>query len=1115
MHLTFKKFQLPVLIASLFMAQWSLSAQEGTLLKTDIGSGELGSSASYDDGSKAYQLSASGGNIWGNEDNFHFVNSAITGDVEITVKLSSLQAATEDGKAGIMFRQSLDEDSIHAFLKVSAGQMVALERRHQTGDGTTRSGKGNVSAPVWLRLVKMGTYISAYYSEDGDKWEFLAEDTINFTNTVYVGLAVSSDAQGQSVDATFEDLSVLDLDNAHVSETYVSSDIGKVGVNGNAAFDSNSDSYIVEASGGDIGHTQDAFHFVYREIYGDFEGVVKLDTMIAQEDWAKAGLMIRGDEQPDSKYVSLFLTKNVGVVYQSRSAVGGGSDWSKTDGIVDPIWIKLVRAGNSYSASYSLNGSDWVLQDSVTMDMPDRVLFGMALTSHAEGSLAYAEFSNLSDSTIVANNINNSLLGGIGEGSGHNNNNINDGGGDSGSSDPEAAFTSGVANRGSSLTVNVDASSSVENGSEITEYSWDWGDGSAVSNGAQASHTYESAGVYLVALTVKDASGTTNRVTHPVQVTTGSIPSTEIEIVEKGYRHVRLRWSDNQQWDSPFLIQRSTVPAFVDPTNLVNNQQEDNTASGTFRWLGINATQYVDIDGMEEGFTYYYRVAACTNLSDHYQKGATPQFSSWQYGEVTLGTLEAAKKRTFNVVDFGAVANDGNNDYPAAHAAFKAAESAGGGIIFFPAGNWDLWPTDSDVKLVNGQLTVENGKKATNKLFFVGSDNITFLGEKSGGNPTSFLKFYLWHKQPATNYLEVLSGGPGSSVKDIKRYFIFLMNNAKDFTIKDLDIDMGATPVNTGKAWYSLDEKRYQWDISHKLLASFDTLKFKNVVVDNIRAKNCRGEVIYNGGGSEKLLIKDSVFSRTNSSTLSGTFDLELVNTTIRDSANSSVESNCLNDAVSFDTGEIYPMNHIARGCTFIGLDQSDQGFMKDLPGKKNFGGWLCFNEEGTYQSVTDSSFSDTLAVAFGPWYEYRNGFRFNVTFNEIPQNMSGQLVYTWTSGQHLYTLEGGMSNILWLGDTVNVTKDWPNHQLFFYSQPGPQAANSESPWTWEALHFKNVNGGNHKVNRIWVDTGGADSREDAIFKDWTYDPGITFDAGMFQFLSAGHVDPEYVNFLE
>ena len=60
MHLAFKKFQLLVLIASLFLAPWSLSAQEETLLKTDIGNAELGSSATYDKGSKTWFLGSTG-----------------------------------------------------------------------------------------------------------------------------------------------------------------------------------------------------------------------------------------------------------------------------------------------------------------------------------------------------------------------------------------------------------------------------------------------------------------------------------------------------------------------------------------------------------------------------------------------------------------------------------------------------------------------------------------------------------------------------------------------------------------------------------------------------------------------------------------------------------------------------------------------------------------------------------------------------------------------------------------------------------------------------------------------------------------------------------------------
>ncbi|MCB1122602.1 MAG: DUF1349 domain-containing protein, partial [Verrucomicrobiae bacterium] len=769
-----------LVLIGIFPGQATYSQTEGQLNPSDIGSSSLASSSNFNASTNSYHLSATGGQIWGSQDNFHFYNQAITGNVEVTVQVEALQSSGNKAKAGIMLRQSLDDDSIHAFLAASSGDKVALERRREIAGGTTRSGKGNIPVPVWLRLVRIGTYISSYYSTDGDKWEFLAEDTINFSSPIFVGMAISSELKNKTIEADFSDFTVVDLDQAPASETYVSSDIGKVVVNGVAVFDPEKESYLVEASGGDIGHTQDAFHYVYHELSGDFEGVVKLDSLVAQEDWAKAGLMIRADLHPQSQYFALFMAKNIGVVYQSRVTLGGESNWSKTDAIADPVWIKLTRTGNLFQAHYSLNGTDWILQDEITMAFPESVLFGMAVTSHQEGSLAYAEFSNLSDTASAAPADNTSTGGGT-----------NTGGGST-PVDPVAGFSRVTSSGGDSLTIQVDGSSSISGDHPIVSYSWDWGDGSSNSSGVQATHTYQNAGVYMVVLTITDQSGASQRSSQPVQVTSGSLPSSEIQIVEKGYHHVRLRWADNQRWDAPWLIQRSTVSGFVDPTIMMNNQAEDNTSTGTFRWLGINATQYVDIDDLEEGLTYYYRVATCTNLSDHYQKGVKPQFSAWQYGQVTMGTLEASKKRTFDVTAYGAIANDGNNDYPAALAAFKAAQAAGGGQVYFPAGNWDLWPVDPGVSLVNGIPTLLSGQNASSRLFYVTADNITFKGAAANGNPTSFLKFYLWHKQPATKYMEVLSGGAGSSVKNVRRYFIFLMGNAKNFTLKDLDIDMGA-----------------------------------------------------------------------------------------------------------------------------------------------------------------------------------------------------------------------------------------------------------------------------------------------------------------------------------
>ena len=72
---------------------------------------------------------------------------------------------------------------------------------------------------------------------------------------------------------------------------------------------------------------------------------------------------------------------------------------------------------------------------------------------------------------------------------------------------------------------------------------------------------------------------------------------------------------------------------------------------------------------------------------------------------------------------------------------------------------------------------------------------------------------------------------------------------------------MGASAVNTGKEWYTLNHKRFEWDISHKFWSAHDRTRGKNTIIENVRAKNCRGEIIYVGGASEKILIKDCILT--------------------------------------------------------------------------------------------------------------------------------------------------------------------------------------------------------------------------------------------------------------
>jgi hypothetical protein len=529
---------------------------------------------------------------------------------------------------------------------------------------------------------------------------------------------------------------------------------------------------------------------------------------------------------------------------------------------------------------------------------------------------------------------------------------------------------------------------------------------------------------------------------------------TGLRITELSHQSIELHWDLNSDWSHPYLIQRASEPRFTAPTNLKNNQ-----SLTTFRWLGIRATNYVDLDSLAPGTRYYYRVAAVTNL-EATTRGATPEFSPWLYGSATTTVLPPSQTHIYDITHFGAQPDDGENDYPAIRKAQLLAEAAGGGVVYFPAGTWDIWPTSTS-------LTT---------LFPIRSDNITFAGVSAA---QTRWKLYLADKRPATEW-HTVNG-------TVRRYFVFKPHDVSGTTLRNLDVDMGAPPVNTGKEWYTNEQKKYQWDISHKFWAAHDTTRGKNTTFENLRIRNCRGEIIYVGGSSEKMLIKNCVLERSNSSSISGSVDLEIVNTTVRDSSNAAVESTLKSTRAGLD-GQPFAQNHIARGCTFIGMDRSDNGVMQHLPGRTDaFSGWHVFNESGTYQTVTDSRIADTIKSALGPWYEYRNGFVHHTTFDTTP-GFDGYVFYLNTTAQSAYTLAGGMSHILWADNTVLIRKDWGNGKAILYTNPGSAANGNQSPWHIIDLTLQ-AHDGPHRVNRFWIDLWSQPTgRQDVLFKNITTD---------------------------
>ena len=74
-------------------------------------------------------INASGADIWGTSDQFHFAHVQVTGDVDIRMRVDSVPSTSTWAKVGVMIRASLAANSAQAFSLVSYSKGLAFQRR--------------------------------------------------------------------------------------------------------------------------------------------------------------------------------------------------------------------------------------------------------------------------------------------------------------------------------------------------------------------------------------------------------------------------------------------------------------------------------------------------------------------------------------------------------------------------------------------------------------------------------------------------------------------------------------------------------------------------------------------------------------------------------------------------------------------------------------------------------------------------------------------------------------------------------------------------------------------------------------------------------------------------
>ena len=173
-----------------------------------------------------------------------------------------------------------------------------------------------------------------------------------------------------------------------------SRDIGNVGVAGSASYDNGT--FIVNGAGADIWGSSDALHFAYRSLSGDGTIVARVASLSGSESWTKVGVMVRGSTSSGAAQAMMLVSKAKGLAFQRRTSDGGSSLHTSGGSGTAPRWVRLVRSGNTITASVSGNGSTWSTVGSDTFSMPSTALFGIAVSSHSTSQLASGVFDSVS-----------------------------------------------------------------------------------------------------------------------------------------------------------------------------------------------------------------------------------------------------------------------------------------------------------------------------------------------------------------------------------------------------------------------------------------------------------------------------------------------------------------------------------------------------------------------------------------------------------------------------------------------------------------------------------------------------------------------------------------------
>src|SRR6185295_18485992 len=169
-----------------------------------------------------------------------------------------------------------------------------------------------------------------------------------------------------------------------------------VAINGMASYDAATSTFSVYGDAGDIWGTADAMYYAHQTLSGDGSIVARLTGLQNTNVWAKGGVMIRESMAAGSTNAFMYWTPGKMLVFQRRQTTG--TPTFATLGAINtvaPRWLRLDRAGDTFTAYQSVDGVNWIFVGSDSIGMPPTVQIGLAAASMHTQKTALATFDNV------------------------------------------------------------------------------------------------------------------------------------------------------------------------------------------------------------------------------------------------------------------------------------------------------------------------------------------------------------------------------------------------------------------------------------------------------------------------------------------------------------------------------------------------------------------------------------------------------------------------------------------------------------------------------------------------------------------------------------------------